>query len=53
MGPCTLTLTVPDRNGASTYKADYSFNVAGADQTDPKIDANIAPQHVTPAECVM
>ena len=53
MGDCTLTITVPDINGRSTYTADYSFTVAGSDETDPALDPNIASQHVTPAQCAM
>jgi hypothetical protein len=54
MGDCTLTLTVSDAAGnGAPYSADYTFTVSGADGTDPKVDPNIASQHVTPAECVM
>jgi len=53
MGDCTLTLTVSDINGRSMYSADYSFTVAGSDETDPSVDPNIASQHVTPAQCAM
>ncbi len=54
MGDCTLTITVPDLAGRGRpYSADYTFTVAGADQTDPMADPNIASQHVTPAECAM
>jgi hypothetical protein len=53
MGTCTLTITVPDSNGRSTFSADYTFTVAGSDETDPMVDPNIASQHVTPAQCAM
>ena len=54
LGDCTLTLTVSARGQkGAPYTADYSFTVAGVDQTDPKVDPNIASQHVTPAECAM
>ncbi|HEX8951071.1 MAG TPA: hypothetical protein VF945_04465, partial [Polyangia bacterium] len=54
MGDCTLTLTVNDRgHKGAPFTADYSFTVAGADQTDPASDPNIASQHVTPAQCAM
>jgi hypothetical protein len=52
-GTCTLTITVPDINGKSTFTADYTFTVAGSDATDPMMDPNIASQHVTPAQCAM
>ena len=52
-GDCTLTLTVPDINGKSMFTADYTFTVAGTDETDPMVDPNIASQHLTPAQCSM
>lgn len=52
-GDCTLTISVPDINGKSTFSGDYTFTVAGADETDPMVDPNIASQHVTPAQCAM
>jgi hypothetical protein len=52
-GTCTLTISVPDLAGKSTFSADYTFTVAGSDETDPMADPNIASQHVTPAQCAM
>jgi hypothetical protein len=52
-GTCTLTITVPDAAGKSMFSADYTFTVAGSDETDPTVDPNIASQHVTPAQCAM
>ena len=52
MGACTLTVTVPARDGkGAPYRADYTFTVTGDDQTDPSADPHIASQHVSPAEC--
>ena len=54
MGDCTLTVTVPSIDGAGApFTTDYSFTVAGADETDPMVDPNIESQHVMPAECAM
>jgi len=52
-GDCTLHIKVPDINGKSFFEGDYSFTVAGMDETDPMVDPNIASQHVTPAQCQM
>jgi hypothetical protein len=54
MGDCTITVTVPPLDGkGASYTADYSFTVAGTDETDPSVDPNIQSQHVTPAQCMM
>jgi len=51
-GDYTITVTVKDINGKSTYTADYSFTVMGPDSGDP-MNPNIAPAHLTPAACSM
>ena len=52
-GDYTITVTVQDINGKTKFSSDYSFTVAGTDETDPMVDPNIASQHVTPAQCMM
>ncbi len=51
LGDYTITVTVKDINGRSTFSQDYSFTVSGTDETDPTVDPNIAAAHVTPAQC--
>ena len=54
MGPCTLTITVPNITGmGAAFSEDISFTVAGADVTDPMKDPNIESQHLMPSECMM
>ena len=52
-GDYTLTVTVKDINGKSTFSRDYSFTVAGTPETDPTVDPNNVEAHVTPAQCTM
>lgn len=51
MGDCTLTISVPDINGRSTFTQDYAFTVGGTDVTDPMTDPNINSQFVLPSQC--
>jgi hypothetical protein len=51
-GDYTLSFTVKDSGGRSTYSSPpLHFTVAGAD-ADPTTDANAAAAHVTPEECL-
>lgn len=53
-GDYTMTVTVKDINGLSTYTSpSMMFSVAGTDEPDPMTDPNIAAAHVTPAQCMM
>jgi len=52
-GTCTLTLTVADSHGTSTFTEDITFTVSGAPEIDPTVDPNIVSQHVMPAQCAM